>query len=148
MPDPTTVGVLVAGALSLGGEAVKTAVGEAVKDAYKALKAKLAIWAAGDVAELEKTPHSDLRKAVIAEVVNNLPAEDQDELRVLAQVLTTGLKEAAPAIGLDVGHLDALAVELGKITVTEGVGARIQEAHVTGTFRVSDISVGSPLGKR
>jgi hypothetical protein len=42
--DPITVGVLVAGALSLGGEAVKTAVGEVVKDAYKALKAKLAGW--------------------------------------------------------------------------------------------------------
>jgi hypothetical protein len=148
MPDPITVGVLVAGALSLGGEAVKTAVGEAVKDAYKALKAKLAIWAAGDVAELEKTPHSDLRKAVIAQVVNNLPVEDQDELRGLAQVLTASLKEAAPAIGLDIGRLDALAVELGKITVTEGVGTRIQEAHVEGTFRVGDISVGSPPGKR
>jgi hypothetical protein len=30
--DPITVGVLVAGALSLGGEAVKTAVGEVVKE--------------------------------------------------------------------------------------------------------------------
>jgi hypothetical protein len=149
VPDPITVGVLVAGALSLGGEAVvKTAVGEVVRDAYKALKDKLGIWAAGDVAELEKTPHSDPRKAVIAEVVNNLPAEDQEELRGLAQVLTTSLKEAAPAIGLDIGKLDALAVELGKITVTEGVGTRIQEAHVAGTFRVGDISVGSPPGKR
>ena len=41
MPDPITVGVLVAGALSLGGEAVKAAVGVAVKDAYKPLKGKL-----------------------------------------------------------------------------------------------------------
>ena len=147
MPDPITVGVLVAGALSLGSEAVKAVVGEAVKDAYRALKAKLAICA-GDVAELEKTPHSEPRKAVIAEVVNNLPAKDQDELRGLAQVLTASLKEAAPAIGLDIGRLDALAVELGKITVTEGVGTRIQEAHVEGTFRVGDISVGSPPGKR
>jgi hypothetical protein len=148
VPDPITVGLLVAGALSLGGEAVKAAVGEAVKDAYKALKDKLAIWAAGDVAELEKTPHSDLRKAVIAEVVNGRPAEDQDELRGLAQVLLANLKKAAPAIGLDIGRLDALAVELGKITVTEGVGTRIQEAHVGGTFRVGDISVGSLPGKR
>ena len=148
MADPITVGMLVAGALSLGGEAAKTAVGEAVKDAYKSLKAKLAIWAAGDVAELEKTPRSDLRKAVIAEVVNNLPAKDQHELRGMAQVLATNLKEAAPAIGLDIGQLDALAVELGKIIVTEGVGTRIQEAHVAGTFRVGDISVGPLPGKQ
>ena len=67
MADPITVGMLVAGVLSLGGEAVKTAVGEVVKDAYKALKAKLAVWAAGDVAALESTPSSDARKAAIAE---------------------------------------------------------------------------------
>jgi hypothetical protein len=146
--DPITIGVLVASALSLGGEAVKTAVGEGVKDAYKALKAKAAAWAAGDVAELEKTPSSDARKAVIAEVVNNLPADDRGELRDLAQALTSRLKEAAPAIGLDIGRLDALGVELGNIVVTEGVGTRIQEAHVSGTFRTGDISVGSPPGKK
>jgi hypothetical protein len=144
MADPITVGMLVAGALSLGSEAVKTAVGEIVKDAYRALKAKLPVGAAGDVAELEKTPNSDARKAVIAEVVSNLPAKDQEELHDLAQALTSRLKEAAPAIGLDIGRLDALAAELGKIGVTEGIGARIQEAHISGTFRTGDISVGSP----
>jgi hypothetical protein len=148
VPDPITIGVLVAGALSLGADAVKAAVGEVVKDAYKGLKEKLATSAAGDVVELEKTPHSDARKAVIAEIVNNLPAGDQDELRGLAQALTTKLKEAAPAIGFDIGRLDALGVELGKITVTEGVGARIQEAHVAGTFKTGDISVGSLRGKQ
>ena len=147
MADPITVGVLVAGALSLGGEAVKAAVGEVVKDAYKALKAKLAGWAAGDVAELERTPGSDARKAVIAELVNNLPAKDQEELRTLAQALTSRLKEEAP-IGLDIGRLDALAVELGNIVVTEGVGTRIQEARISGTFKTGDISVGSSPGKR
>ena len=93
-------------------------------------------------------PHSDPRKAVIAKVVNNLPMEDQENLRDLAHTLTIRLKEAAPAIGLDIGRLDALAVELGQITVTEGVGARIQEAHVAGTFRTGDISVGSLPGKQ
>jgi hypothetical protein len=146
--DPVTIGMLVAGALSFGGEAVKTAIGEAVKDAYKALKNKLTVWANNDLAELEKTPRSDTRKAVIAEIVNNLPMEDQEKLRDLAQALTTKLKEAAPAIGLDIGQLNALGVELGKITVTEGVGTRIQEAHVAGTFRTGDISVGPMPGKQ
>ena len=58
MTDPVTVGLLVSGALSLGAEAAKSAVGEVVKDAYRALKTKMAIWAAGDVTELEKTPSS------------------------------------------------------------------------------------------
>jgi hypothetical protein len=143
VPDPITVGMLVAGALSLGGEAIKTAVGEAVKDAYKALKAKLTTWAAGDVAELEKMPHSDLRKAVIAEVVNNLRAEDQDELRGLAHALTTKLSESGSAIGLDIGKLRALQVELGRITVRDGIGARIQDADIAGTFKTGDILIGS-----
>ena len=88
MADPITIGMLVAGALSLGGEAVKAAISETVKDAYKALKDKLAVWAGGDVAELENMPHSDARKAVIAETVNSLPTEDQEKLRDLAHVLT------------------------------------------------------------
>lgn len=148
MADPMTIGMLVAGALSLGGEAVKAAISETVKDAYKALKDKLAVWAGGDVAEVENMPHSDARNAMIAKIVNNLPMEDQKKLRDLAHTLTIKLKEAAPAIGLDIGRLDALAVELGQITVTEGVGARIQEAHVAGTFRTGDISVGSLPGKQ
>jgi hypothetical protein len=148
MTGPVTVGLLVAGALSLGGEAAKTAVGEVVKDAYRALKTKMAVWAAGDVAELEKTPTSNARKAIIAEIVDGLSAKDQEALRDLAQILTSQLKKEAPTIGLDVGRLDALQVELGRITVTEGIGARIQEAKVTETFKTGEISVGPPPGKR
>ena len=58
MADPVTVGVLVSWALGLAGEAIiKGATGEAVKDAYQALKGKLSGWAAGDVGELEKAPN-------------------------------------------------------------------------------------------
>jgi hypothetical protein len=42
MTDPVTVGALVVGALSMAAEAaLKGAVGEAVKDGYKALKEKV-----------------------------------------------------------------------------------------------------------
>ena len=148
MADPATTGALVAWALSLGGEAiVKGAVGEAIKDAYKALKAKVSVRAAGDVAELEKTPDSNTRKAVIAERVDRLSQEDQELLRDMAHALARILKERAPAIGLDVGRLDALEVQLGNIAVTQGIGARIKEARVAGTFRTGDISVEPPPGK-
>ena len=132
MTDPVTVGTLVVGAFSLGGEAiVKSAVGEAVKDAYKALKTKMSIWAANDVGELEKTPVSNTRKAVIVEAIDRLSQEDQEVLRDLAQMLTGKLKEQAPMIGLDVGRLDALEIQLGNITVTQGIGARIQQGCST-----------------
>jgi hypothetical protein len=150
MPDPETLGALVAAALSMAGEAtLKGAVGEAVKDAYKALKEKASHWAGSDVEALEKIPASTTRQAVIAEIVDARPKDDQESLRVLAKTLVAGLKESAPVIGLDIGRLTALEVDLGNITViTEGIGARIEEARVEGTFKTGDISVGTPPGKR
>jgi len=149
MADPITVGLFVSWALGLAGEAIiKGAAGEAVKDAYHALKTKLSLWVAGDVGELEKTPDSKTRQAVIAEAVDRLPQEDQGLLRELAQVLAAALKAQAPTIGLDIARLNAAEVQLGNIVVTEGIGARVQEAQLSGVFRAGDISVGTPPGKR
>ena len=55
MADPVTIGVLTASALAMAGEAaLKGAVGEAAKDAYKALKNRVARWAGSDVEALER----------------------------------------------------------------------------------------------
>lgn len=149
MADPITIGVFVSWALGLAGEAmIKGAAGEAVKDAYHALKTKLSHWISGDVGELEKAPESKTRQAVIAEAVDGLPQEDRGALQALAQALADKLKEQGPTIGLDVGRLNAAEVQLGNLVVTEGIGARIQEASVAGIFRTGDISVGPPPGKR
>jgi len=148
MADPITVGVLVVEALRLAAEeVVKGTVGEVVKDAYKQLKSKLSLWAAHDVEALEKQPNSKARQAVIAETVDDLSATDRDSLRSLAQALTEALEKQAPEIvGLDIGKLKALHAELGNITVTAGIGARIKEADVE-TFRTGNLSVGVPPGK-
>jgi hypothetical protein len=51
MPDPVTLGGLAALALSMTAESMlKGTVGEAAKEAYHALKNKIAQWAGGDVA--------------------------------------------------------------------------------------------------
>ena len=136
--------MLVAGALRLTAEAVvKSTVGEAVKDAYRALKAKLSLWAAGDVEALEKQPASKSREAVIAETVDHLPAADQKSLRSLAEALTNELEKQDPeAVGYDIGRLRALQAEFGNVTVTQGVGVRIKEADVE-TFKAGDVSVGA-----
>lgn len=147
MVDAVTVGSLVAGALGMAAEAVvKGAVGEAVKDGYKALKEKVSHWASGEVTALEATPTSIGRQTVIAEIIDAQSAHDQESLRVLAQALLAKLKESAPAIGLDIGRLVALEVQLGTLTVGSGIGARIREANV-GTFTTGNISVGIPPGK-
>jgi hypothetical protein len=147
MVDPVTVGSLVAAALSMTAEAVlKGAVGESVKDVYKTLKEKVSHWASSEVAALETTPSSKGRQAVVAEIIDSQPEDDRKSLRVLAETLVAKLKESAPAIGLDIGRLTALEVQLGNITVTSGTGARIEEANVA-TFKTGDISVGDPSRK-
>jgi hypothetical protein len=90
--EPITTGALAAAALSLGAKVADTATGEIVKDAYKALKAKLASWASHDVAELEKTPDSQPRQAVLAEIVDKRPSEDQQLVRELAETVIRHLK--------------------------------------------------------
>ncbi len=147
MADPVTIGALTASALAMAGEAaLKGAVGEAVKDAYKALKSRVAKWAGTDVEALEKTPASPARRAVIAEVIDHQSEEEQAALRVLAQELVAALKRGG-AIGLDIGRLEAMEVQLGDITVREGIGARMGELRVQGTFSTGNITVGGPAKK-
>ena len=147
MADPVTVGSLVVGVLSMAAEAVlKGAVGEAVKDGYKALKEKVSRWASGDVEELEKTPRSAARKAIIAEIIDAQSEEDQISVRDLAEALVAKLKKSAPAIGLDIGRLTDVETHLRKVTVTQGVGARIHEVH-GGRLEVDELNVG-PSAKK
>ena len=149
MPDPVTLGALVAAALSMGGEAtLKGAVGEAVKDAYKLLKENVSHWAFNDVEALEKTPASTTRQAVIAEIVNARPKEDQESLRILAKIFIEELKKEPSPIGIDMNRLTTLGIDLGNITVSEGTGVRIQDTRVDGIVKTGDISVGSAAGKR
>lgn len=143
MTDPVTIGALTASALAMAGEAaLKGAVGEAAKDAYKALKSRVAQWAGSDVETLEKTPASPARRAVVAEVIDSQPVGEQAALRALAQELVAALKRGGK-IGLDIGRLEAMEVQLGDITVAEGTGARMDEVRVHGTFSAGNISVGT-----
>ncbi len=152
MTDPGTIGTLAASVLAIASdEAVKGFVGEAVKDAYKALKNRIAHWVGADVEALEKTPSSTARQSVVAEAIDGLPADDQASVKALADALVTALKSEAGKsggpVGLDVGKLEALEVKLAALTVNEGTGARFKEVKTTGAFTVGPISVGSPPGK-
>jgi len=147
MADAVTVGSLVAGVLSMAAEAVlKGAVGEAVKDGYKTLKEKISRWASGDVVELEKTPGSAARQAIIAEIVDAQSEQDRKSLRDLAGALLAQLKESAPAIGLDIGRLTDVETHLRTVTVTQGFGVRINEAR-GGQVKVDELNVG-PSAKK
>jgi hypothetical protein len=154
MTDPVTIGTLAASALAMASdETVKGFVGEAVKDAYKALKSKIARWAGADVEALEKAPASAARQSIVAEAVDGQPPEEQALVKALAAEVIAALKseakksEGGGTVGLDVGKLEALDVQLGATTVTEGTGARFGEVETTGSFTVGPINVGPPSGK-
>ena len=89
---------------------LKGAVGEVVKDGYRALKEK-AHWAGGDVEALEKAPASTNRKALIAEAVDGQPVDERAMVKTLTAVLVMALKspDGGP-VGLDIGRLNALSV--------------------------------------
>jgi hypothetical protein len=147
MPDPLTIGALTASAIAMAFEQlVKTGVGEAVKDAYKALRDKVAHWASGEVATLEAAPSSKGKQLAVAEIIDAQSEEDKQALKALTETLLTKLKENAPAIGLDVARVTDLEMELGKISVTSGVGVRVQDAH-GGKLKTGDILVGEQSGK-
>jgi len=156
MTDPVTIGTLAASALALAGdETVKGFVGEAVKDAYKKLKDKIAHWAGAEIDALEKAPAAPARQGVVAEAVDGQPPEEQALVKTLAAELLAALKSEAETkksqpggpVGLVVRKLEALELQLGNITVTEGVGAIIKDVRVGGSVKVGDISVVTPPGK-
>ena len=120
MVEPVTVGSLVAETLSVAAEAVsKSGAGEALKYRYKALRDKVSQWAPSDVAALEAKPGSIDRQAGIVKIVDAKPEADQTSLRALAEALVAKLKECAPRIGLDIGRLAALEVQLAAATAEQ-----------------------------
>jgi hypothetical protein len=150
MSDPVTIGAVTSLVLSMASEAaIKGGVGEAAKDAYKALKNKLAHWAAGDVEALERNPTSAGRRAVVAETVDQLPEHDKITVKALATELADALKKSAKAgpVGFDIGRLEAARVQLGTINVHEGVGFIAEEISTVGDFELKELNVGKPPGK-
>lgn len=150
MSDPVTIGTIASMVLSMGSEAaLKGVIGEAVKDAYKALKGKISHWAGADVEALERNPGSAARRAVVAEVVDELPENEKVSVKALAAALADALKEASATgpVGIDVGVLEAARIKLGKINVTEGLGLRANEIRSTGDFEVDELNIGNLPGK-
>jgi hypothetical protein len=150
MSDPITIGAMASLVLSMASEAaLKGAVGEAAKDAYKALKNKIAHWAGADVEALEKNPLSVPRRAVIAEAIDALPDDEKISVRSLATELADALKNSAAQgpVGIDLGALDAARIKLEGITVHQGKGIVAKTVKTPGEFEVKNLNVGNAPGK-
>jgi hypothetical protein len=147
MTDPVTLGALGALALSKGAEAlVSSGVGEVVKDAYQRLKSLLSKRGASEVATLESNPKSAARQAVIAELIDGLPANELDETRALVRQLTAALQAEVKRLpaGIEIEKLTAMNMELNSVQVGSGVGFKAKEVNLSGDLKVGNLTVGEP----
>jgi hypothetical protein len=146
MDEPVTASGLVVRALSVGAAALaKGALGQAGKDAYEALRNRVRRWAAHDVEQLEASPESANRKAVVAEVIEKQSDDERARLSALAEALVKSLcdqVEAGRPVGVDVGSLKAIEVHLGRISVRTGTGFKATRVDASGTFRIDEIETG------
>jgi hypothetical protein len=130
MAEPFTIGAAVAWALSTVAEAVlKTLIGEAVKDAYQALKQKLLPSAELAVKLVEDEPSSEPRQLVLAEIVNKLPVEHQEILKELASKLIDACRQDSHAFGVLIERSKTKNIDFANFVVNEGIGARISESQ-------------------
>jgi hypothetical protein len=149
MVEPITTGATIAGALAIGaGVVAKGMLGEAAKDAYKKLKDIVAHWASEDVALLENQARDGKptagRELVLAEAIEAQPQPARSEAAAHAASLVEMLRQEAERsgpVGVDIGRLEALEVDLGKIVATGGTAFRAETVR-TGTFKTDGIKVG------
>jgi hypothetical protein len=96
MPDPLTVGGLVAAALAAGAvEAGKALLGQGAKDAYAALTAAAGRVLGPLAAALAGKPDSPDLAASVAVAVDAAPPEARSELGALAEALKAALPAEA-----------------------------------------------------
>ena len=145
MSDPVTIGFLAASALAMAAEAVvKAGVGEVVKDAYNALKSKVAVWCGGDVEALANEPTSKGRQLTVAEKIDRQSPEEQTEIKTLTLALNEALRKAAEAgpIGIEADKIDAAQIALKATEIKSGIGIKVGEARTSGTFEATVSKVG------
>lgn len=152
MGDPAsmTVGGLIAGALAAGAGAFANGVlNEAAKDAYGRVRQIVVRWASSDVEALEVAAKADQptekREAVLAEAIDAQPEEAVAEAEAFAAALVELLRQEVAArepVGIDVGKLEAVHVDLRNMKVREGTGFRAVEVN-TDRFDASGLEVGS-----
>jgi hypothetical protein len=148
MVDPVTIGELVASALTMvGSEVLKGTASKAVKDAYEALKGKIANWAALDPEKInEQHVLSRPIQTEIAEAVDARSPVDQLEIRKLVEQIL--IEYGTVPNGMQIAPLKTMEVKIENIHPAIGnvVGASIGDSViVTGS---KSISIGHTVAGR
>jgi hypothetical protein len=134
------VGALAAGAVA----AAKDTVGQAVKDAYQAVRRYIKDrYTAVHLEELDKEPQSKDRRVEFEQKFQKAGAMDDPALPKLVADLLSAIQEHAPQaagmVGVDLGDLHAAAgVQLRR--VGEGGPVRVRDINAgTGSIIIEDV---------
>lgn len=148
--DPVT---LIAAAVAIGAsEGVRETAKKTVTDAYAALRNWLEIKygsVAGEISGLEQEPEEELRRALLAKKLAAAGANDDPELRELAQTLLTMVVEQEPGAPATVGVRLRRAsvggdIEITDVAVEGGSGVLAEDITADGSLQISGVSARDP----
>ena len=138
----------IVAALALGAAAAaKDIGGQAVKDAYAALKALIVSrYPKASVDTLEQAPESKSRRAVVEEDLLATTASSDADIAKLAQRMVELVRQQAPtvaaAIGIDLKDIEAANLRLSDIIAT-GTGVKVEAARISGDIVISGVKAGA-----
>jgi len=138
----TLLAALVAGAAA----ALQTTAGDAIKDAYSALKGLLAKRFSGvDVKVIEGDPTAPENRSALERQLRESGASGDADLLARAQTLLDEVARNRPeltkVIGVDLERIKAGTIRIDDI-VSSGAGVRVKGAEAGGDFVVSNVRAG------
>lgn len=144
--EPVT---MIAAAVAIGAsEGARETAKKVITDAYAALQSWLTSKygsVAAEVTGLEQEPEEELRRALLAKKLAAVGANDDEELRGLAQTLLTLVEEQEPDVPATVGVILRRAsvggdIEIADVAVEGGSGVVAEDITADGSLRVSGVS--------
>ncbi|MEC3957517.1 hypothetical protein VMT65_31100 [Nocardia sp. CDC153] len=147
--EPLTT--IVATAIALGAATGLTdTTKQAVLDAYKGLKTLITSRYHVDVTAVENKPASEVKRASLAEDLDDAGAGADTELLTAAQQLLDAIHTLAPetgaVIGVDVAGTQARALEISRIQST-GTGVRVTDSTFQENVTITDVRAGTQEAK-
>ena len=135
-------------ALGAGSIAGKEVVSSLVKDAYAALKVLIKNrYPKVSIEQLEQTPASKNRRAVVEEDLSTSGAGQDAELVAAARRLTELIQQQAPgvaaAIGVDLKDVEAANLRLADIAAC-GTGVKVEKGKFSGDIDIRGVRAGVP----
>jgi hypothetical protein len=138
---------VIAAALAFaGGEAAKTVVGEAVKDAYRAVKKFLSgEYPQVDLTAIENDPESKGQQLVLVEKLTNSNAAADPKFSPLAKRLVDAVaaesRNTGAQTGVQLDDFEAASLRINDV-IASGTGILIRGGRIKGRAEFTNIRAG------